>query len=99
MSNSVNPFPDPPRNEFWHIDQGLSMCRFEPCHRSYDLSALNEHTMTNKYALPIVIAGSVMLAGCFDGSSSSSDPEPVTNQVRVVHGVSDAPAINVGIVW
>lgn len=53
--------------------------------------------MTSRYALPIAVAGSVMLAGCFDGSSSSSDPKPVTTQVRVVHGVSDAPAVNVGI--
>ncbi|MDK8464733.1 DUF4397 domain-containing protein [Marinobacter sp. SS13-12] len=53
--------------------------------------------MTSKYALPIVVAGSIVLAGCFDGSSSSSDPAPVTTQVRVIHGVSDAPAVNVGI--
>ncbi len=53
--------------------------------------------MTIKYALPIVVAGSIVLAGCFDGSSSSSDPAPITAQVRVIHGVSDAPAVNVGI--
>jgi len=53
--------------------------------------------MTIKYALPIVVASTLTLAGCFDGSSSSSDPAPVTTQVRVIHGVSDAPAVNVGI--
>lgn len=53
--------------------------------------------MTSKYALSAVVASSIMLAGCFDGSSSSSDPAPLTTQVRVVHGVSDAPAVNVGI--
>ncbi|MEP1214534.1 MAG: DUF4397 domain-containing protein [Marinobacter sp.] len=53
--------------------------------------------MTSKYALPLVVAGSIVLAGCFDGSSSSSDPAPITTQVRVIHGVSDAPAVNVGI--
>lgn len=53
--------------------------------------------MTSKFALPIVVAGSIALAGCFDGSSSSSDPAPITTQVRVIHGVSDAPPVNVGI--
>ncbi|MCR8914985.1 DUF4397 domain-containing protein [Marinobacter panjinensis] len=53
--------------------------------------------MTSKYALPVAVAGSIVLAGCFDSSSSSSDPAPITTQVRVIHGVSDAPAVNVGI--
>ena len=41
-------------------------------------------------ALPVLMAGSVLLSGCFDGSSST----PRTD-VRVVHAVSDAPSVNV----
>ena len=48
--------------------------------------------MKTRLALPLVVAGTVVLAGCFDGSSSSSNP---TTQVRVVHASSDAPAVNV----
>ncbi|KPP98067.1 DUF4397 domain-containing protein [Marinobacter sp. HL-58] len=48
--------------------------------------------MTSKYALPIVVASSIVLAGCFDGSSSSS---PVTSQVRVIHASPDAPPVNI----
>lgn len=41
-------------------------------------------------ALPVLMAGSVLLSGCFDGSSST----PRTD-IRVVHAVSDAPSVNV----
>ncbi len=46
--------------------------------------------MKTTVALPVLVAGSVMLSGCFDGSSST----PRTD-IRVVHAVSDAPAVNV----
>ncbi|WP_417565847.1 DUF4397 domain-containing protein [Marinobacter sp.] len=46
--------------------------------------------MKTNFALPMVVAGSVLLAGCFDGSDSS----PSTD-VRIVHASSDAPAVNV----
>lgn len=46
--------------------------------------------MNTKLALPLVVAGSVLLAGCFDGSGSTP-----TAEVRVVHASSDAPAVNV----
>ncbi len=46
--------------------------------------------MKTRLALPMVIAGSVLLAGCFDGSGSTP-----TTEVRVVHASSDAPAVNV----
>lgn len=46
--------------------------------------------MNTRFALPLVVAGSVLLAGCFDGSSSTPSTE-----VRVIHASSDAPAVNV----
>lgn len=46
--------------------------------------------MNKRFALPMVVAGSVLLAGCFDGSDSTP-----TTDVRVVHASSDAPAVNV----
>lgn len=48
--------------------------------------------MKTKLALPMVVAGTLLLAGCFDGSSSSSSSR---SDVRVVHASSDAPAVNV----
>ncbi|MCL7944249.1 DUF4397 domain-containing protein [Marinobacter sp. ATCH36] len=51
--------------------------------------------MTSKYALPLVVASSIMLAGCFDGSSSSSGPASITAQVRVIHASPDAPPVNI----
>jgi outer membrane murein-binding lipoprotein Lpp len=56
--------------------------------------------MTNRYLFSAVIASSVVLAGCFDGSSNSSSEvpaNPVTSQVRVLHAVSDAPDVNVNV--
>lgn len=49
--------------------------------------------MKTKLGLPFVLAGSVALSGCFDGS----DGVAPSTQVRVIHGVSDAPAVNVNI--
>jgi hypothetical protein len=40
----------------------------------------------------MVVAGSILLAGCFDGSDSTP-----TTDVRVVHASSDAPAVNVRV--
>jgi hypothetical protein len=40
----------------------------------------------------MVVAGSVLLAGCFDGSDSAPDSD-----VRIVHASSDAPAVNVRV--
>lgn len=48
--------------------------------------------MKTRLALPMVVAGTVVLAGCFDGSSSGSF---FRTDVRVVHASSDAPAVNV----
>jgi len=55
--------------------------------------------MKKMFVLPVVVAGSLALSGCFDGSSSSSIPttSTPTTQVRVLHGVSDAPLVNIGI--
>lgn len=49
--------------------------------------------MKTKLTLPVVLAGSVVLSGCFDGS----DGVAPSTQVRVIHAVSDAPAVNVNI--
>ena len=46
--------------------------------------------MNTKFALPLVAASSVLLAGCFDG-----DSDPAKTSVRVIHASSDAPAVNV----
>lgn len=48
--------------------------------------------MNRTYALPMVLAGSVLLAGCFD-----DDDDPITTSVRVLHASSDAPAVNVRV--
>lgn len=48
--------------------------------------------MNTKFALPLVAASSVLLAGCFDG-----DDDPAKTSVRVVHASSDAPAVNVRV--
>ncbi len=48
--------------------------------------------MKTNFALPMVVAGSVLLAGCFDGSDSA----PSTD-VRILHASSDAPAVNVRV--
>lgn len=47
--------------------------------------------MKTKYALPMVLAGSVMLSGCW----LDDDDDPATTSVRVLHASSDAPAVNV----
>ncbi|MBW0148930.1 DUF4397 domain-containing protein [Marinobacter arenosus] len=46
--------------------------------------------MNTRLALPLVVAGSVLLTGCFD-----DDDDPTNTSVRVVHASSDAPAVNV----
>ncbi|ERS11173.1 DUF4397 domain-containing protein [Marinobacter hydrocarbonoclasticus] len=46
--------------------------------------------MKSTVALPVLVASSLMLAGCFDGSSSTPD-----TSIRVIHAVSDAPSVNV----
>ena len=48
--------------------------------------------MNTKFALPLVAASSVLLAGCFDG-----DDDPAKTSVRVIHASSDAPAVNVRV--
>ncbi|MFO7528576.1 MAG: DUF4397 domain-containing protein [Marinobacter sp.] len=48
--------------------------------------------MNTKFALPLVAASSVFLAGCFDG-----DSDPAKTSVRVIHASSDAPAVNVRV--
>ncbi|MGF2736311.1 DUF4397 domain-containing protein [Marinobacter sp. DUT-1] len=48
--------------------------------------------MNTKFALPLVVASSVLLAGCFDG-----DDDPAKTSVRVIHASSDAPAVNVRV--
>ena len=45
--------------------------------------------------LPLVVAGSLVLTGCFGGSSSSDNGE--ASQVRVIHASPDAPAVNVTV--
>jgi hypothetical protein len=47
--------------------------------------------MKTKYALPMVLAGSVALSGCW----LDDDDDPATTSVRVLHASSDAPAVNV----
>lgn len=49
--------------------------------------------MNTKYALPMVLAGSVMLSGCW----LDDDDDPATTSVRVLHASSDAPAVNVRV--
>jgi len=49
--------------------------------------------MKTKYALPMVLAGSVMLSGCW----LDDDDDPATTSVRVLHASSDAPAVNVQV--
>ena len=49
--------------------------------------------MKTKYALPMVLAGSVMLTGCW----LDDDDDPATTSVRVLHASSDAPAVNVRV--
>ena len=44
--------------------------------------------MKTKYALPMVLAGSVVLSGCW----LDDDDDPATTSVRVLHASSDAPA-------
>lgn len=54
--------------------------------------------MKNRYLLLAVIASTVMLAGCFDGSSSSSSSsDTATASVRVLHASPDAPAVDIAI--
>lgn len=47
--------------------------------------------MKTKYALPMVLAGSVALSGCW----LDDDDDPATTSVRILHASSDAPAVNV----
>lgn len=47
--------------------------------------------MKIKYALPMVLAGSVALSGCW----LDDDDDPATTSVRILHASSDAPAVNV----
>ena len=49
--------------------------------------------MKTKYALPMVLAGSVVLSGCW----LDDDDDPATTSVRVLHASSDAPAVNVRV--
>ncbi len=54
--------------------------------------------MKTKFALPVLLAGSVTLTGCFldddDNDSSPSDPR---TSVRVLHASANAPAVNVKV--
>lgn len=45
--------------------------------------------MKTRLGLPMVLAGSVMLAGCFD------DDNPLKSSVRVIHASANAPAVDV----
>jgi hypothetical protein len=47
--------------------------------------------MKTKYALPMVLAGSVALSGCW----LDDDDDPATTSVRILHASSDAPEVNV----
>ncbi|HBX36810.1 MAG TPA: hypothetical protein DEG76_05765 [Pseudohongiella sp.] len=47
--------------------------------------------MKTKYALPMVLAGSVMLSGCW----LDDDDDPAKSSVRVIHASANAPAVNV----
>lgn len=49
--------------------------------------------MKQPYLFPLVIAGTVVLAGCFDSSSTSFDE----SNVRVIHASPNAPAVNVTV--
>jgi hypothetical protein len=46
--------------------------------------------MNKKVVVPLLMAGTLMLSGCFDG-----DSDPANTSVRVIHASSDAPAVNV----
>lgn len=46
--------------------------------------------MNKKVVVPFLMAGTLMLSGCFDG-----DSDPANTSVRVIHASSDAPAVNV----
>ncbi len=50
--------------------------------------------MKTKFALTMALAGSVMLVGCSDNDDDPVAQDP-TSKVRVLHAVSDAPAVNV----
>jgi hypothetical protein len=55
-------------------------------------------TMNTKYALPMVLAGSVMLSGCWlDDDDDPIVQEEPTSNVRVLHASPDAPAVDVAI--
>ncbi|WP_323753909.1 DUF4397 domain-containing protein [Marinobacter sp.] len=52
--------------------------------------------MRNIAVLPVILAGLLMLAGCSDGSSGSSERTSVPlTDIRVLHAVSDAPSVSV----
>lgn len=54
--------------------------------------------MNTKYALPMVLAGSVMLSGCWlDDDDDPVVQEEPTSSVRVLHASPDAPAVDVAI--
>ena len=73
------------------MNQGLNLCRFEPPNPGNQPLQTRNEKMKTKCALPMVLAGSVLLAGCFD------DDDPIKTSVRVVHASSDAPAVNVRV--
>ncbi|WP_100639966.1 DUF4397 domain-containing protein [Marinobacter salexigens] len=52
--------------------------------------------MKTKYALTMVLAGSLMLVGCSDDDDDSVAQEPMS-KVRVLHASPDAPAVDVAI--
>lgn len=45
-------------------------------------------------ALPVLLAGSVMLAGCFDGDNDAAE---VNASVRILHASPDAPAVDIAV--
>lgn len=52
--------------------------------------------MKTKYALPMVLAGSVMLSGCwFDDDDDPVVQEERTSSVRIIHASPDAPPVNI----
>lgn len=48
--------------------------------------------MNIKFSIPLVVAGSLVLTGCFD-----DDDDKRNSSVRVIHASSDAPAVNVRV--
>lgn len=48
--------------------------------------------MNIKFSIPLVVAGSLVLTGCFD-----DDDDKRNSSVRVIHASSDAPTVNVRV--